>query len=149
MRRGLISHSKAELPDAILEARIARVRAAMGVAGLDKLLVYTNNTRPAGVSWLTGFVPYWSEALLVLCRDSAPVLVAALSYRVKAWIEATSRVGEVIHTQRIGLEAARMIAGGKADAAVGIADLRGLADGIAADLRTGGPRLQLLDATTL
>src|SRR5438309_3984132 len=119
MRRGLISHSKAEMPDATFEARIARVRAAMGAAGLHKLIVYTNNTRPAGVSWLTGFVPYWSEALLVLVRDRAPVLVAALTYRVKSWIERTSRVGEVIHTQRIGLEAARMIAGGKADAAVG------------------------------
>ena len=50
MRRGLISRSKAELPDAVLEARIARLRAAMGAAGLDKLIVYTNNTRPAGVS---------------------------------------------------------------------------------------------------
>ena len=35
MRRGLISRSKAELPDAVLDARIARVRAAMGAAGLD------------------------------------------------------------------------------------------------------------------
>src|SRR6184192_4243030 len=110
MRRGLISYSKAEMPDAILEARIARVRAAMCVAGLDKLLLYTNNTRPAGVSWLTGFVPYWSEALLVLCRHSAPVLVAALSYRVKAWIEATSRIAEVMHSPRIGFAAAEMIA---------------------------------------
>ena len=109
MRRGLISYSKAEMPDAILEARIARVRAAMCVAGLDKLLLYTNNTRPAGVSWLTGFVPYWSEALLVLCRHSAPVLVAALSYRVKAWIEATSRIAEVMHSPRIGFAAADMI----------------------------------------
>src|SRR5436309_2732618 len=149
MRRGLISRSPVELPDAVLDARIACTHAALRKAGLDALIVYTNNTRPAGVSWLTGFVPYWSEALLVLVRDRAPVLVAALTYRVKSWIERTSRVGEVIHTQRIGLEAARMIAGGKADAAVGIADLRGLADGIAADLRTGGPRLQLLDATTL
>src|SRR5713101_1153543 len=107
MRRGLISHSRAELPDAILDARIARVREAMGAAGLDKLLVYTNNTRPAGVSWLTGFVPYWSEALLVVSRDRGPVLVAALTYRVKSWIERVSRLADVIHTPRIGLEAAR------------------------------------------
>ena len=51
MRRGLISHSKAELPDAVLDARIARLRAAMAAARLDALLVYTNNTRTAGVSW--------------------------------------------------------------------------------------------------
>ena len=149
MRRGLISRSKAELPDAVLDARIARVRAAMGAAGLDALLLYTNNTRAAGVSWLTGFVPYWSEALLVVPRDREPVLVAALSYRVKSWIERTSRLAEVIHGPRIGLEAAKLIAAWKGDAAVGIADLDGLAAGIVEDLRRGGPRLSLSDATAL
>ena len=64
MRRGLIARSAVELPDAVFDARLARLRAAM--RGFDFLLVYTNNTRPAGVSWLTGFVPYWSEALLVV-----------------------------------------------------------------------------------
>jgi hypothetical protein len=149
MRRGLISHSKAELPDAALDARIARLRAAMVEARLDTLLVYTNNTRTAGVSWLTGFVPYWSEALLVVSRERPPVLVVALTYRVKSWIERTSRVAEVIHTPRIGLEAARLIAGWKPDAAVGVADLDGLSAGIADDLREGGPRLTLRDATAL
>jgi hypothetical protein len=149
MRRGLISHSKAELPDAVLDARIARLRAAMVAARLDALLVYTNNTRTAGVSWLTGFVPYWSEALLVVPREREPVLVVALTYRVKSWIERTSRVAEVIHTPRIGLEAARLIVGWKPDAAVGVADLDGLCAGIADDLREGGPRLALRDATDL
>ncbi|MBV8286692.1 MAG: aminopeptidase P family N-terminal domain-containing protein [Hyphomicrobiales bacterium] len=149
MRRGLISRSKAELPDAVLDARLARVRAAMDAAGLDALLLYTNNTRAAGVSWLTGFVPYWSEALLVVPRDREPVLVAALSYRVKSWIERTSRLAEVIHGPRIGLEAAKLIAAWRLDAAVGIADLDGLAAGIVEDLRRGGPRLSLSDATAL
>jgi Creatinase/Prolidase N-terminal domain len=149
MRRGLISRSLAELPDAALDARIARLRAAMSDARLDALLVYTNNTRAAGVSWLTGFVPYWSEALLVVTHDRLPVLVAALTYRVKSWIERTSRVADVIHTPRIGLEAARMIAGVSADAAVGIADLDGLSAGIVDDLREGGPRLSLRDASAL
>jgi len=149
MRRGLISRSKAELPDAVLDARLARVRAAMDAAGLDALLLYTNNTRAAGVSWLTGFVPYWSEALLVVPRDREPVLVAALSYRVKSWIERTSRLAEVIHGPRIGFEAAKLIAAWKPDAAVGIADLDGLAAGIVEDLRRGGPRLSLSDSTTL
>jgi hypothetical protein len=149
MRRGLISRSLVELPDAVLEARIERLRAAMAEARLDALIVYTNNTRAAGVSWLTGFVPYWSEALLVVSRTREPVLVAALTYRVKSWIERTSRVAEVIHTPRIGLEAARMIAASHADAAVGIADLDGLAAGIVDDLRDGGPRLILSNATDL
>ena len=65
--------ARSELPDAVLDARLDRVRAAMHKAQLDALIIYTNNTRPAGVSWLTGFVPYWSEALLVVPRDGAAV----------------------------------------------------------------------------
>ena len=149
MRRGLIAQSRAELPDAVLDARIARVRAAMDAAGLDALVLYTNNTRPAAVSWLTGFVPYWSEALLVLADDSLPLLVAALTYRVKSWIERTSRLADVLHTPRIGLEAARAIAARKADARVGIPDLDALPAGICEDLRAGGPGLDVRDASTL
>ncbi len=111
MRRGLIARSKVELPDAVFDARLERLRAAM--AGLDALLVYTNNTRPAGVSWLVGFIPYWSEAMLVLPRTGPPVLVVALTFRVKPWIERTSRVAEVVFTPRIGIETARLIAAEK------------------------------------
>lgn len=149
MRRGLISHSKTELPDAALDARLDRLRAAMADAELDALVVYTNNTRTAGVSWLTGFVPYWSEALLVVPRAAPPVLVVALTYRVKSWIERTSRVAEVIHTPRIGLEAARMIAAAKREAAVGIVDRDGLPVGILDDLRAGGEHLAFSDAGAL
>ena len=149
MRRGLISRSLAELPDAVFEARVVAVQSAMREAQLDALLVYSNNTRPAGVSWLTGFVPYWSEALLVLARDRPPVLVVALTYRVKSWIESTSRVTEVIHTPRVGRDAARLIASAKADAVVGVADLAGLATAIVEDLCSSGPRLSLRDATAM
>ncbi len=147
MRRGLISRSKTELPDAVFDARLERLRAAMGE--LDALLIYTNNTRPAAVSWLAGFIPYWSEALLVAPREGLPILVVALTFRVKQWIERTSRVAEVIHSPRIGIEAARMIASRKADAAVGVVDFDHLPAGIADDLGEAGPRLALSDASDL
>jgi hypothetical protein len=149
MRRGLISRSPIELPDAVLDARLERVRAAMREARLDALIVYTNNTRPAGVSWLAGFVPYWSEALLVVPRDGPIYLVAALTFRVKTWIERVSRVGDVLHHPRIGLKAAQQIAAAQKNAAVGIADFDGLPAGVAADLHEGGPDLTLSDATAL
>jgi Creatinase/Prolidase N-terminal domain len=145
MRRGLIARSKVELPDAVFDARLERLRSAM--RGLDALVVYTNNTRPAGVSWLVGFVPYWSEAVLVLPRNAPPALVVALTFRVKPWIERTSCVAEVIHTPRIGLDTARLVAGRKADAAVGVVDFDHLSAGIADDLREGGPRLSFFDAS--
>jgi hypothetical protein len=149
MRRGLIARSPVELPDAVLQARLDRVRAAMATAQLDALVIYTNNTRTAGVSWLTGFVPYWSEALLVVPRQGSPVLVAALSFRVKAWIERTSRIGEVLHAPRVGLKAGQQIAATRSDAVVGIVDFDGLAAGVADDLREGGPKLRLGDASGL
>jgi len=199
MRRGLIARSRVELPDAVFDARLDRLRATMrglervrrnhhatqltassprlqgegwgednfpqartrGEAlspaaaslsperVLDALLIYTNNTRAAAVSWLTGFIPYWSEAMLVVPRAEPPVLVVALTFRVKPWIERTSRVGEVIHAPRIGIEAARLIASRNADAAVGVIDFDGLPAGIADDLREAGPRLALSDASDL
>jgi hypothetical protein len=149
MRRGLIARSPVELPDAVLDARLDRVRAAMGAAELDALVIYTNNTRPAGVSWLTGFVPYWSEALLVVPGRGAPYLVAALTFRVKTWIERVSRLGEVLHNPRVGLKAAQQIASTQKSAAVGVVDFDGLPAGIAEDLREGGPDLTLSDASSL
>jgi hypothetical protein len=77
------------------------------------------------------------------------VLVVALTYRVKTWIERTSRVAEVIHTPRIGVEAGRRIAASKADAAVGVVELDMLSAGIADDLIEAGPRLVLTDASEL
>jgi hypothetical protein len=149
MRRGLISRSPVELPDSVLDARIDRARAAMREAGLDALVVYTNNTRPAGVSWLAGFVPYWSEALLVVPREGPPYLVAALTFRVKTWIERTSRLGEVLHNPRVGLKAAQQIASTQRNAAVGVVDFDGMPAGIVGDLREGGPDLRLSDASPL
>jgi len=147
MRRGLIARCETELPDAVFDARLERLRSAMHA--LDALLVYTNNTRPAAVSWLAGFIPYWSEAMLVVRRNGLPVLVVALTFRVKPWIERTSRVAEVIHAPRIGIEAARLIAGGRADAAVGVVDFGHLPVGIADDLGEAGPRLVMSDASDL
>jgi hypothetical protein len=149
MRRGLIARSAVELPDAVLDARLDRVRAAMRQAQLDALVLYTNNTRPAAVSWLVGFVPYWSEALLVVPREAAPYLVAALTFRVKTWIERVSRIGEVLHNPRVGLKAAQQLASVKKNAAVGVVDFDGLPAGIADDLREGGAELTLSDASSL
>lgn len=146
MRRGLIAWSKAELTEAALAARVERTRAAMAKAGLGALVLYSNNTRPAAASWLTGFVPYWSEGVMVLPRVGEPFLVVALSKRVQTWIAATSRVSKVISTPRFGVEAGKEIAaagGGR----VGVADLDGFPSGIAAELRSTG--LDLVDATSL
>ncbi len=137
MRRGLIAWSKTELPEAALAARVERLRAAMREAGLDAFLVYTNNTRPAGASFLSGFVPYWSEAMLVVPREGKPVLVAALSKRVRSWMESTCRVAEVISAPRLGQGAGKLIAQ-RGGGAVGVVELDFMQAGIVDDLRAEG-----------
>jgi Xaa-Pro aminopeptidase len=134
------------LPEAALAARVARTQSAMEGAGLGALVLYSNNTRPAAASWLCGFVPYWSEGVMVLPRQGDPYLVVALSKRVATWISATSRVAKVVSTPRFGIEAGKEItaAGG---GPVGVADLDGFPSGVAAELRSTG--LDLVDATPL
>jgi hypothetical protein len=102
MRRGLLAWSEDEVPRAALEARVARLRAAMRDEGLGAVLIYTNFPRPAAVSYLTHFIPYWSQALLAVFPDDPTVLVSSLSKRVNEWIRETSNIGELVSTPSIG-----------------------------------------------
>jgi hypothetical protein len=148
MRRGLISWSKTELPTVVFDRRVERVRAAMAAAQLDALVLYTNNTRPGAVQWLTGFLPYWSEALLVLPRRGGPHLMVGLSKRVEDWIERNAHLAGITFTPRAGVEAGKLLAGA-ARGAVGVVDLAGLPAGIRDDLVAGGSGLTLVDASPL
>jgi hypothetical protein len=84
MRRGLISWSRDEVPASVLEGRVARLQEQMRAVELGAVLIYTSFARPSAVAWLTHFVPYWNEALLVVFPTGAPVLLAAFSKRVHA-----------------------------------------------------------------
>ena len=102
MRRGLMGWNPDELPKAALEARIARLRVAMKRNGLDAALLYTNNVRPSAVTWLTGFTPYWSDGMLMLAGEGAPVFATALSKRVANWIRTTNPLSEIVNTPKPG-----------------------------------------------
>lgn len=109
MRRGLISWSREEVPAPVLESRVARLQEKMREAQLGVVLVYTSFARPSAVAWLTHFVPYWNEALLVVRPVGAPVLLAAFSKRVHDWIRATSHLGEVRSAPDLGRTAAAFL----------------------------------------
>ena len=64
--------------------------------------MYTSFARPSAVAWLTHFVPYWNEALLVVQPSGAPVLLAAFSKRVHDWIRSVSHLGEVRSAPDLG-----------------------------------------------
>ena len=150
MRRGLLSWDKEEVPAAKLEARVARCQRAISDTGLGCLLVYTNFPRPAAVSWLTNFVPYWSQAVLLVFPDGMPVLVASLTPRVGLWIASVSHLGDITHTPDTGGAAAKLIAERCPDGRrVGVVELDGLPGGIALPLAAGLGRTTLEDSTTL
>ncbi|NQV54594.1 MAG: aminopeptidase P family N-terminal domain-containing protein [Rhodospirillales bacterium] len=111
MRRGLLSWSKDDLPEAVFDGRVSRLRGAMAKDGLDALLVYTNFPRPAGISYLTHFVPYWSQCLLVVLPEGVPTIIVSLSKRVAGWIKETAHVSEVISTPNIGAELVALLDG--------------------------------------
>ena len=102
MRRGLMGWNAEELPVATLEARLAKLRAAMAKAGMDAFVIYTNNTRPSAVNHVTGFTPYWSDALMLVGKSGAPVFATALSKRVSEWIRTTDPLSEIVNTPRPG-----------------------------------------------
>jgi hypothetical protein len=95
MRRGLMGWSEADLPQAVLAQRLARLQAGMKTEGFGGVVVYTNHARPAAVSFLTGFTPYWSEGLLFVPASGEPVLAMALSKRVAGWIRSVMPIGEI------------------------------------------------------
>lgn len=149
MRRGLISWSRAELPQSVFDMRVAHAQAALAAEGLDALVLYTNHTRPAAVTWFTGFIPYWSEGVLVVPASGRTTLAVALSKRGQPWINEISYIGALISGPRIGTEAGGVIAALKPGAAVGVLELDNLPTGTAAQLRAVDPAARFVDATPL
>jgi hypothetical protein len=111
MRRGLISWSREEVSQAALDSRVERLQQAMRAARLDAVLAYTSFAQPAPVQWLSHFVPYWSEALLVVTPSGPPSLLASLTERVHPWIREVSWLGEVISAPRLGEKAGEFLRG--------------------------------------
>jgi hypothetical protein len=105
----LISWSRDEVPASVLEGRVARLQDKMRADGLGAVLIYTSFARPSAVAWLTHFVPYWNEGLLVVLPAGTPVLLAAFSKRMQGWIRSVSHVGEVQSIANLGRAAAKLL----------------------------------------
>src|SRR5580658_1160734 len=136
-----------ELPKACLTARTERVQAALGATGFDALVIYTNNVRPAAVTYLTAFTPYWSDAVLLLLRHGSSVLATSLSKRVLNWIRSTNPVSEIVNTPRPGAVLGAQLATDKNVRRVGVLEFDMLPFGISDDLSRGAPGLEFVDAT--
>jgi Xaa-Pro aminopeptidase len=149
MRRGLMAWDEDELPVGILDARLARLRAGMAEHGLDALILYTNLVCPSAVSWLTGFTPYWSEGLLLVGRDGAPVFATALSKRVANWIRSVSPVGEILNAPQPGTALGARLAADATVRRIGFLELDAFPAGSCDDLTAAAPDCELVDATSM
>jgi hypothetical protein len=148
MRRGLMGWSEADLPVAVLRQRLSRLQEALRDEGLGGLVLYTNIARPAAVSFLTGFTPYWSEGLLLVPTSGEPVFATALSKRVSGWIRSVMPIGAIENTPRPAAAIARKLAEqniGKA----GVLELDQFPAAQVALLMGDGGAVALEDATAL
>ena len=148
MRRGLMGRDESELPVAALEGRLARLRAGMAKTGLDAFVVYTNNVRPSAVNFLTGFTPYWSDALLLVGKDGAPTFATALSKRVSEWIRTTDPVSDIANTPKPGALIGERLAKAGIKRA-GVLEFDALPAGLADDLAAAAPQVEWTDGTAL
>jgi len=146
MRRGLLAWDRSEVPASVLDARVEKCRRGMVAAGFEALLVYNNFPRPAAVSWLTHFVPYWSQGVLLVPKDGAPEYFVSLSNRVAGWVAETSHMGDIVSTPRLGADLAKRLKGVKR---IGVLELNRLPGGIAGPLLAGLPDVKLEDATAM
>src|SRR5712692_452364 len=148
MRRGLISWSRDEVPPSVLEGRVARLQEQMRAAELGVVLIYTSFARPSAVAWLTHFVPYWNEALLVVLPTETPVLLAAFSKRVHDWIRSVSHLGEVRSAPDLGRAAAAFLKErAPAPERIGVMELDALPWSVAEAMVKPGSGAELVDAT--
>lgn len=95
MKRGLITWDRNELPPAVFEQRLGRVREELARKDLPALVVYSDVWRSNQGRWLTNFMPYWNRALIVIPRDGAPILLCGLSPRVYPWIKSVTILSDI------------------------------------------------------
>jgi Xaa-Pro aminopeptidase len=144
MRRGLMGWDPAELPAEILENRRVRLQARMREDGLDAVLLYTNFIRSAAVTWVTGFTPYWADALLLVPAEGEPVFATTLSKRVANWIRSVNPVGEIATTPRPGRLVGERCAGLRR---IGILQIDAFPAILYNDVAAAAPGAEIVDAT--
>src|SRR5271169_1398154 len=148
MRRGLMGWSEADLPVAVLRKRLSRLQEGFAKEGLGGLVLYTNLARPAAVSFLTGFTPYWSEGLLLVPASGEPVFATALSKRVSAWIRSVMPIGSIENTPQPAAAIGHKLAAANIDR-VGVVELDLFPAAQAALLMGNDGAVVLNDATAL
>jgi hypothetical protein len=95
MKRGWITWDHAELPPAVFQERLCRVRKFLSERDLPAMVVYSDVSRSNSGRHLTNFMPYWNRALLVVPVQNPPILICALSPRVYPWIRSVTTLEDI------------------------------------------------------
>ena len=147
MRHGLMTWRESELSQSDVLARQRRLQVAIRERNLDAVLVYTNNVRSGAVSFLTGFTPYWSDALLLLPPDEQAVFATTHSKRVGQWVKTTNPTVDVQHSPQPGrVVGERLVALGAKK--IGVVELDRLPAGLVDEIAAVTP-VELVDASEL
>jgi len=148
MKRGLIEWDPNELSAATLAARVARTQGVLAERGLDAAVFYTSVAQPGPVRYLTHFLPYWNEGVLVLPREGEPTLFVALSNRVFPWIKGSSTLRDVRASRNPGADAAKLL-GERGAMRVGLGDSGSIPYRVIEELRANLAGGQVVDAAEL
>jgi hypothetical protein len=148
MKRGLIEWDPSELAAETLAGRVARAQTLLAERGLDAAVLYTSVAQPGLVRYLTHFLPYWNEGVLVLPREGEPTLFVALSNRVFPWIKGSSTLKDVRASRNLGADAAKLLAE-RGASRVGLGDSGSIPFGVIAALKAHLAGDQVVDAAEL
>ncbi len=150
MRRGLMAWSQDEVAARVFEQRVAALVSGMRARDLDCVLAYTDFARPAAVSALAHFIPYWGNGVLVVIPSSGATLVATLSRRVNDWIQSTARLDGLVNTLDLGAGVAECLPkSGDRAMRVGVIELSSLPSTVIAGIRKSHPQTVFEDASDL
>lgn len=147
MRRGYMAWNQAEVPQQVLDARADAVLAGLAERGFDALLAYTDHSCPQAVASITHFVPYWSNAVLVIEPRHRTTLVATLSRRVFPWMESVSYVGERVPALDLAAGLAKRLAEAQpAPRRLAVVDMAAFPAQVLARVREALPGVELVEA---
>lgn len=146
MRRGWMNWLADEVPVDELARRIGDVAKACRTQGVDALLLYGTFVRPARLSALTHFVPFWSQAALVVTRDGHSLLTMATTGRTVQLIRQCSVVEDVQVGPDIGEIAARWLQQRQSGPCLALADMEDWPQSILERLRQAWPEASMMNA---
>jgi len=95
VKRGLITWDKSEIPSAVFERRIERVRRLLADRQLLAVVVYSELWRSNQARFLSNYTPYFNRALLIVPDRQPQTLLCGLSPRVYSWIRSVTTIEDV------------------------------------------------------